>query len=559
MTMSSAATPRRAIADVVATLQRGFVDQAAMVRLFLKDRRMRTPMVAIWVASFGGALHDPITTFFTLELGATTTQIGTFGVIKTTGAWLLGPVYGWMIDSHSAFLPSVVSAFACTVGCALRGFTPANQIGLLYASAVVLGLGASNFWNVVGAHVACATEKDMRALVVSAYSVQVQTLQLLGKSVYPAWDAALQLSPILANDRLLRYRVTMSVCTFFCVFGVINLLINGHPMKEVKGEKAADTSAKDKKSSVGGASNGGSNVAAGDGDTCRGAKVADESVVSQGADREVLSAVTPPVTMSSWGSFWPFAASAAVLVVQAAGFMAVQTLWPLYIRHQFQWHDHGYAALSLAGSLMSILATFLMPAFAQRAGVGAVATMLCGAAAVGALIGFPARATPAVHVAGALVFISSAAALKPCLEASATISVVPSLQGRSFALLSLCNAGGQMLGSYVGAVLFEDSVADAASPLPQVSRLPVLTDGGALPFVLVGGSLAVSTTVLAMALLPHGAPLIAGTANASAADNGCDDGHAAIAGKKVSQAAAEQELSGLLHRAVQESRRPAFD
>jgi hypothetical protein len=32
---------------------------------------LRGPMLVIWGASFGGALHAPVTTFFYLKLGAT--------------------------------------------------------------------------------------------------------------------------------------------------------------------------------------------------------------------------------------------------------------------------------------------------------------------------------------------------------------------------------------------------------------------------------------------------------------------------------------------------------
>ena len=34
--------------------------------------RSEVPMLGIWVASFGGALHGPVTTYFQVELGAST-------------------------------------------------------------------------------------------------------------------------------------------------------------------------------------------------------------------------------------------------------------------------------------------------------------------------------------------------------------------------------------------------------------------------------------------------------------------------------------------------------
>ncbi|CAE8619895.1 unnamed protein product, partial [Polarella glacialis] len=88
-------------------VRKAFADQLAMARLFLSDRRLRAPVLAIWVASFGGALHEPVTAFFMLELGASTEQLGRFGVIKAVGAWILGPIYGWLIDRQTAFVPTM--------------------------------------------------------------------------------------------------------------------------------------------------------------------------------------------------------------------------------------------------------------------------------------------------------------------------------------------------------------------------------------------------------------------------------------------------------------------
>ena len=65
---------------------------------FYGDRRTRTPILIIWVASFGGALHASVTTFFYLELGATEIQIGLLGFIMSAGSLLLSPFFGWLLD-----------------------------------------------------------------------------------------------------------------------------------------------------------------------------------------------------------------------------------------------------------------------------------------------------------------------------------------------------------------------------------------------------------------------------------------------------------------------------
>ena len=51
-------------------------DQLRIARRFYADPRLRGPLVVIWVASFGGALHAPVTTFYYLKLGATAADIG---------------------------------------------------------------------------------------------------------------------------------------------------------------------------------------------------------------------------------------------------------------------------------------------------------------------------------------------------------------------------------------------------------------------------------------------------------------------------------------------------
>lgn len=66
----------------------------------------QVPMLGIWFASLGGALHAPVTTYFQVELGASTVEIGNFGVIRTAGVLLVSPLYGWLLDRHSAYTPA---------------------------------------------------------------------------------------------------------------------------------------------------------------------------------------------------------------------------------------------------------------------------------------------------------------------------------------------------------------------------------------------------------------------------------------------------------------------
>ena len=84
--------------------------------------------------------------------------------------------------------------------------------------------------------------REKRAVAVSGFQVQVSSLRLLGTSLYPLWDSVLvagyftNLSQTLlggdvGEDRLLRDRVHMSVCSFFCVFGFFYMLAVFRPVR----------------------------------------------------------------------------------------------------------------------------------------------------------------------------------------------------------------------------------------------------------------------------------------------------------------------------------------
>ena len=63
-------------------LRKTYEDQRRLLRLLWGDYRFRIPLLVIWVASFGGALHAPVTTYFYLEVGASETAIGAIEAVK---------------------------------------------------------------------------------------------------------------------------------------------------------------------------------------------------------------------------------------------------------------------------------------------------------------------------------------------------------------------------------------------------------------------------------------------------------------------------------------------
>lgn len=85
-------------------------EQLYMARSFWSDRRTRTPILIIWVASFGGALHASVTTYFYLEVGASEMEIGYIGFLMSLGAMVLSPFAGFALDTYGPFAPIFVTA-----------------------------------------------------------------------------------------------------------------------------------------------------------------------------------------------------------------------------------------------------------------------------------------------------------------------------------------------------------------------------------------------------------------------------------------------------------------
>ena len=139
-----------------------YADQSHTLSEFWHDPRFRAPMIVIWVATFGGALHAPVTSYYYLKLGASPTDIGTIGMIGAAGV-VLNPVYGYLQDTKGAYPIMCVSCGLCAVGCCIRGF--ASDIPTLYVASGILGLGGGNLWTVVLSYVASNADPPSRSMV----------------------------------------------------------------------------------------------------------------------------------------------------------------------------------------------------------------------------------------------------------------------------------------------------------------------------------------------------------------------------------------------------------
>ena len=159
-----------------------FTTQWEQAKHFWCTPALRLPILNIWVATFGGALHAPCTTFFLLELGLTNTEIGNGGMLMSFPDLILAPLYGYAFDRFGAYPVICTTAACCAFGCLVRGF--ATSVAHVYLGSLIIGMGASNLWVSVLSHISQHTETDRREACVSAFVFQVATLRILGKSAW---------------------------------------------------------------------------------------------------------------------------------------------------------------------------------------------------------------------------------------------------------------------------------------------------------------------------------------------------------------------------------------
>lgn len=193
------------------------------VRRFCEDAALRAAVLVVAVATFGGSLHAPVVPFFYLQLGLHASEIGVLGAISSLCTMLLSPVYGWLLDTHGAYHAIFFSSLMCALGCLLRGF--ATSFSILICASIFLGLGGGNLVTLVCAYLSSRTPRAERASVISGYISMLSVLNIGGKTLYVPFDSVLM--SLGMTDLMLRYRITMSMCTFFCIFGVVQLCYNG--------------------------------------------------------------------------------------------------------------------------------------------------------------------------------------------------------------------------------------------------------------------------------------------------------------------------------------------
>ena len=210
-------------------------DQWQVFCCMRRDPRLITAVCIFWVERVGGGLGAPVVPYFLLALGLSAPDIGLLSTVSLVCLILPAPLYGWIQDRHGPLYTIMVSSAACAIGCGLRGF--AQNFWWLLPSAALAGFGGGNLVSTISAHVATETPPARRALFLSALAVQGAVLRTCGQALYVPWDAGLRLCGLA--ERLLRFRITLSVCTFFCMFGVVQLAFNGRHLAPAHLRRAA--------------------------------------------------------------------------------------------------------------------------------------------------------------------------------------------------------------------------------------------------------------------------------------------------------------------------------
>lgn len=469
-------------------LIRVLTDQQNALRFVLSSSRVLVPAMVRWVERFGGGLGSPVKPFFMLALSLSPIQMGMLSTVSVFFALIPAPLYGFVQDRFGTYFPIIVASTACGLGCTLEGL--ATGFNSLVAARVFQGIGGDNLPSVINAHLSACAPPSKRALVLSAFSFQCMVLRLGGQLFYTPWDVMLR---ALSLDRMLRFRITLSVCSLFCWFGVVALLVAGRQLRQPQsavgpiemvdddGEERAATTTASTEDKSGRAAATASSADPND------AATADLSVGT------ALGRILPSVLLL-----------ATVTTYEAL----LQTIWPLFMHEHYGWSEQQYASLIFTSTVTQAAFVGLYPRLHAIAGDSLSVLLVAGALGGGAMVAMSLTAPRLAdgHVALMLIANGCVAALGPAVMALASTLVPSVFLGRLFATMNIFNALGRSVAGLVGTRLYELSVALPPSggadggglggghggghvtedqPTAWLAALGPLARGGALPTTLL--------------------------------------------------------------------------
>ena len=422
---------------MLSVFRAAWLEQTALAWELLSDRRTRAPFETICLAAFGSSLHEAVTSFFYLGIGANPSDIGTIQSVMLVVGLVSAPLVGAHMDARGAVGPMIATSLACAVGCLLRGL--ATTVWHLHASSAILGFGGVEL--VVATYLSTVLGRPRRSSVLSGLVVQTGALRLMAKAFFPLLAAALAL--VLPDREVARYRVALSFCWAFCFYGVVRI----------------STSRSDLVVGPLGTYN-----------------ANEERMSAAGASRK-----TPPPFRSPPRPFVPFALAASAVSATAAASTVASILWPLTVRDRFGWGAKEYSVLVLLSEIGRIKVTSLVPHWERRWGrvrpalavasvsiASTLALVGIGAALKAAegegdlrRLGIEAASGPSVvssvalaHAALALAHLVALRCLEVMVRSLATLALAPSWTSRSFGIAASLSAGGGVFGSMAGTRLY---------------------------------------------------------------------------------------------------------
>ena len=380
---------------------------------FMRNERLRGAVAACWLASFGSALHSPVTTFYYLEMGASVADIGTYGLVVSLGAVMTAPVQGWYADKSSSYPVLFVGVIACTVGCFVRGYSP--TVGYILPGLAILSfLGGQNLTAITLAHIVKAAPETKRTTYVSALLAQEGAFQIVAKILFPLIDLWWRTAGV--SNRLVRQRLHLTSCVAFCVVGVVMVYRSRHALR----------------------------------------MPADDHRIDSPLVAPV--AVTPSLERSNKAGLF---LSNAALLCQGAAKTGLQLVWPLFLRERYGWESVQYAYALFLCSCATTLAVSFATQLEQLGHTAAVLLLSFAGATTGFLsLAAPAMlpdggGTLAVHVTLYIACVAAVAGLDPVIRVGASYFTLPSSQGRAFGGLATSSELGSMLGSVAAAQLYQ--------------------------------------------------------------------------------------------------------
>jgi MFS family permease len=457
---------------------KGLITQKETAIELLRDSRFRAPLISIYVATAGGALHDPVTTFFYLELGTSTTQLGEIQALAFISAFLLAPIYGHVLDTYGSYFPLVISCFFCGLGCFIRCIAPNST--WLYISSIILGLGGGNLWTVTLSHLSVYTEDARKALVVSAFVFQVTSLRIIGKASYPLWNFFVE-HVCGVSDKLLRYRIHMSTCTIMCLFGFIyTVFFDGNDLRRLKPPSASTNGS----SSSSNNSNGGKIVVGSN-------KISDEE--ERFNETETLVTSTSAASTSNkphQNAEWErklkrlsFFILLIALFLQASSKAATNTLWPLYLKEYFDFNPTSFSYLLLSSTIFSTLGISALPILGSLYGEKKTLLWIIIVTIISSILAFQfsgknthhgdntndgtstmqqtesttnniSTFSLIIHAISSTVFFTAISMMEPLVKSMTTIVTPSNYQGRVFSLMSIVSGIGSIISNLIATRMY---------------------------------------------------------------------------------------------------------